>query len=76
MAVKLANGLFDSGASRHMTPSSSLLQDLTPHLSRVCIGDKTSIPVHSEGSLDIIPDSRGSKHSSQVLYVPSLGMPE
>ena len=44
-----------------------------PHPGCVYIGDKSSILIQFEGTLDIVPDSRGGQHSSQVLYVPSLG---
>lgn len=47
-----------------------MIQDLSP--ARMCIDDKSSIHVHCEGTLDIVPDRRGGNHS-QVLYLPSLG---
>ena len=64
--------IVDSGTSHHMTPSPTLIQDLSPHHGRVFIGDNT-IPVHSIDTLNIIPNGKGSKHPSQVLYVPFLG---
>lgn len=38
----------------------------------VHVNDSSSILVVGEGSLNIIPDGRGEKHTSCVLFVPSL----
>lgn len=65
--------LLDSGASKHMTPITDDMTDLRPHLGTVCIGDNSSIPIHSEGSLDVLPDGNGGFVSSKVYHVPQLG---
>ena len=65
--------LLDSGASKHMTPSKHLMTDLKSHKGGVIIGDNSVIPIHSEGSLEIIPDGKGGYLSSRVFYVPDLG---
>lgn len=65
--------ILDSGASRHMTPSRDFFLDLKRQSGRIYIGDNSTIPIHSEGRMEIIPDGKGGKHASRVLYVPDLG---
>ena len=65
--------LLDSGASKHMTPSTDQMKNLRPHIGKVYIGDNSTIPIHSEGSLEVLSDGKGGYLSSRVYYVPKLG---
>ena len=51
--------LLDSGASKHMTSSTNQMKNLRPHLGKVYIGDNSTIPIHSEGTLDVLSDGKG-----------------
>ena len=63
----------DNGASKHMTPSTDQMKNLRPHIGKVYIGDNNTIPIHSEGSLEVLSDGKGGYLSSRVYYVPKLG---
>lgn len=65
--------LLDSDASKHMTPSTDRMTHLRPHVGKVYIGDNNTIPIHSEGSLEVLSDGKGGYLSSRVYYVPKLG---
>ena len=65
--------LLDSGASRHMTPSMDFMTDLEPRDGLVYTRDNFTIPVHSEGTLELLSDGKGGFISSRVSYVPKLG---
>ena len=65
--------LLDSGASKHMTPSTNQMKNLRPHLGKVYIGDNKTILIHNEGTLDVLSDGKGGYLSSRVYYVPKLG---
>ncbi|MCO5593844.1 hypothetical protein L7F22_047862 [Adiantum nelumboides] len=56
-----------------MTPSFLDLTDFTPRDGAVSMGDKSQIPILSEGIMHLIPDGKGGVHSSQVIYCPQLG---
>ena len=62
-----------SGASKHMTPSTDRMTNIQPHKGKVFIGDNSTIPIHSEGSLELLLDGKGGYLSSRVFYVPHLG---
>ena len=69
----LREWLLDSGASKHMTPSTDRMTNIQPHKGKVFIGDNSTIPIHSEGSLELLLDGKGGYLSSRVFYVPQLG---
>lgn len=57
--------IIDSGAARHMTPSRHALGNFIPMNGSVCFGDNSEVPIHGEGTMQLIPDGRGGLHSSQ-----------
>ena len=56
-----------------MTPSRHALGNFIPKEGTICFGDKSEVPIHGEGTMQLIPDGRGVVHSSQVVYCPQLG---
>ena len=72
LALRQREWIIDSGAARHMTPSRHDFSEFTPQVGTICFGDSSEVPILGEGTMNIIPDGKGSVHSSQVIYCPKL----
>jgi hypothetical protein len=61
----------DTGASSHMSNNSGMLSDISPSLSRIVVGNGSSMPVLHSGRLSI-PTATHPLHLNDVLVSPSL----